>query len=99
MVAPMAARLYAETTPVLEPAQVGGRGVGGRAQGKHPDCSPEFRLLSGPMNPRMNLIAAAAVFVQQAAVGSQPEKGEMAGYLLVPTERVARTYNAGFSMY
>jgi hypothetical protein len=27
------------------------------------------------------------------------QKGEMAGYLLVPIERVPETYNAGFSMY
>jgi len=29
----------------------------------------------------------------------QIQKGEMAGYLLVPNERVQQTYNAGFSMY
>ncbi len=29
----------------------------------------------------------------------QVEKGEMAGYLLVPHGKVAETYNAGFSMY
>ncbi len=29
----------------------------------------------------------------------QLEKGEMAGYLLVPNKRVPETYNAGFSMY
>ena len=28
-----------------------------------------------------------------------PEKGEMAGYLLVPHEKVDKAYNAGFSMY
>ncbi len=28
-----------------------------------------------------------------------PQKGEMAGYLLVPHEKVDKTYNAGFSMY
>ena len=27
------------------------------------------------------------------------QKGEMAGYLLVPNERVPETFNAGFSMY
>jgi len=30
---------------------------------------------------------------------SQVQKGEMAGYLLVPHGKVAETYNAGFSMY
>ncbi|MHC5076644.1 MAG: hypothetical protein ACYTFM_09475 [Planctomycetota bacterium] len=29
----------------------------------------------------------------------QIQKGEMAGYLLVPNDRVPQTYNAGFSMY
>jgi len=33
------------------------------------------------------------------AAGVEVQKGEMAGYLLVPNERVPRTYNAGFSMY
>jgi hypothetical protein len=28
-----------------------------------------------------------------------PQKGEMAGYLLVPHEKVDKKYNAGFSMY
>jgi hypothetical protein len=32
-------------------------------------------------------------------VSSQVQKGEMAGYLLVPNERVPETYNGGFSMY
>ena len=30
---------------------------------------------------------------------NQIEEGEMAGYLLVPNERVPKTYNAGFSLY
>jgi hypothetical protein len=30
---------------------------------------------------------------------NQIEKGEMAGYLLVPNDKVPETYNAGFSMY
>lgn len=39
-----------------------------------------------------------------AAIGaglsqSKPQITEMAGYLIVPHERVARSYNAGFSMY
>jgi hypothetical protein len=29
----------------------------------------------------------------------KPQKGEMAGYLLVPHERVDKSYNGGFSMY
>lgn len=34
-----------------------------------------------------------------AAEDKPPQKGEMAGYLLVPHERVDTQYNAGFSMY
>ena len=34
-----------------------------------------------------------------AQTGVQIKKGEMAGYLLVPNEKVSETYNAGFSMY
>ena len=30
---------------------------------------------------------------------NQIQEGEMAGYLLVPNEKVPPTYNAGFSMY
>ena len=30
---------------------------------------------------------------------NQTERGEMAGYLLVPNEKVSKTYNAGFSLY
>jgi len=45
----------------------------------------------------------ALVFVLPLAplVGApnQIQKGEMAGYLLVPNERVPETYNAGFSIY
>jgi hypothetical protein len=45
----------------------------------------------------------ALVFVLPLApvIGApnQIQKGEMAGYLLVPNEKVEETYNAGFSMY
>src|SRR3954465_13588076 len=34
-----------------------------------------------------------------AADDKSPQKAEMAGYLLVPHEKVDRKYNAGFSMY
>lgn len=33
------------------------------------------------------------------AAPSKPVSGEMAGYMLVPTERVPDTFNAGFSLY
>jgi hypothetical protein len=45
----------------------------------------------------------ALVFVLPLApvisASNQIQKGEMAGYLLVPNDRVQETYNAGFSMY
>jgi hypothetical protein len=34
-----------------------------------------------------------------AGASNQIQKGEMAGYLLVPNEKVPETYDAGFSMY
>ena len=34
-----------------------------------------------------------------SAQDKSPQKGEMAGYLLVPHERVDKKYNGGFSMY
>ncbi|MFO1002422.1 MAG: hypothetical protein U0936_19000 [Planctomycetaceae bacterium] len=34
-----------------------------------------------------------------SACGEEPVKGEMAGYLLVPNEKVPESYGAGFSMY
>jgi len=43
-------------------------------------------------------LAALLVLPAVTATGA-PEKGEMAGYLLVPNERVPESYNAGFSMY
>jgi len=39
------------------------------------------------------------LWVHAATAAGQIQRGEMAGYLLVPTERVPETYNAGFSMY
>lgn len=45
------------------------------------------------------IFAAAAMVVQHPTPDPEPEHGEMAGYLLVPNERVPATFNAGFSMY
>lgn len=42
-----------------------------------------------------SLIALPSVFAESDTV----EKGEMAGYLIVPMEKVPDTFNAGFSMY
>ena len=46
-------------------------------------------------------LALLFVTLTSPAMGAanQVQKGEMAGYLLVPNERVPETYNAGFSMY
>jgi len=46
-------------------------------------------------------LALAFVWPLAPAIGApgQIEKGEMAGYLIVPHEKVEETYNAGFSIY
>ena len=46
-------------------------------------------------------LACGLVLPSAPALGAttQVEKGEMAGYLLVPNEKVPKTYNAGFSLY
>ncbi len=48
-----------------------------------------FQLLAGLL----------AVLPARAADGGKVQEGEMAGYLIVPNEKVPTTYNAGFSMY
>lgn len=52
---------------------------------------------------RLGWIAAAALGVALGARSAQAadpiQKGEMAGYLLVPNEKVPEAFNAGFSMY
>ena len=45
---------------------------------------------------RRLLIAGLSV---SALVAAEPQKAEMAGYLIVPTERVTASYDAGFSIY
>src|SRR5512144_2798646 len=42
---------------------------------------------------------AGATDALTAQAGDRIQHGEMAGYLLVPNEKVSETYNAGFSMY
>jgi hypothetical protein len=46
--------------------------------------------------PVFPLAVTGALLAQEAG---KIHKGEMAGYLLVPQEKVPETYNAGFSMY
>src|SRR5690349_16146874 len=50
---------------------------------------------------KQTFAAVFALTLVSPAMGAadQVEKGEMAGYLLVPNERVPETYDAGFSMY
>ena len=43
--------------------------------------------------------AASGPAAAKAASPGQIQQGEMAGYLIVPVQRVPETYNAGFSMY
>ncbi|HRK20317.1 MAG TPA: hypothetical protein PLX06_00815 [Fimbriimonadaceae bacterium] len=50
------------------------------------------------LNSHLALMAALSGGVQANPLPS-PQLTEMAGYLIVPHERVAPTYNAGFSMY
>ncbi|MEZ6142322.1 MAG: hypothetical protein R3B84_17315 [Zavarzinella sp.] len=45
------------------------------------------------------LLVAAMAAITGRAAEPNPRKAEMAGYLLVPHERVDKKYNAGFSMY
>jgi len=45
------------------------------------------------------VLLAALPLASFAAAPNQPQKAEMAGYLLVPNDRVPNTYDAGFSMY
>lgn len=46
--------------------------------------------------PMFMTVGAAACVVSAAP---EPQKGEMAGYLLVPNDRVPTSYGAGFGMY
>ena len=49
--------------------------------------------------PRFPLCLLALGLGVTGAVAAEPQKAEMAGYMLVPTERVPAKYNAGFSVY
>jgi hypothetical protein len=44
-------------------------------------------------------ILASVISLEGASASNPVQEGEMAGYLLVPNQRVPKTYNAGFSMY
>lgn len=53
-----------------------------------------FRALAIGLAGAFGLLAPAAALAQ-----SKPQESEMAGYLLVPNEKVPDKFNAGFSMY
>ncbi|MFM8892428.1 MAG: hypothetical protein ACKOTB_12540, partial [Planctomycetia bacterium] len=45
------------------------------------------------------LVLMIAVAVVPPLAAAEPKRGEMAGYLLVPNEKVPESFDAGFSMY
>ena len=47
----------------------------------------------------VSLLSSPCLAQEAIGVTPQIQKGKMAGYLLVPNERVEETYNAGFSMH
>lgn len=51
------------------------------------------------MKPAILPLLLAAGFAHAAPARPEPVHGEMAGYLLVPNEKVPKTYGAGFAMY
>lgn len=51
------------------------------------------------MNRNVNIVLAALSFSLLPVVHADVQKGEMAGYLLVATEKVPDSFNAGFSLY
>ena len=58
-------------------------------------------MRKGSFTLRTSCLALVFVLPLAPLIGAanQIQKGEMAGYLLVPNEKVPETYNAGFSMY
>lgn len=51
------------------------------------------------MKQRLPVFFALLSLLPSSLWCAEPKPGEMAGYLLVPNERVPETFNAGFSMY
>jgi len=51
------------------------------------------------LNPRMRTPALLTACLLAVVASAAPQKVEMAGYLIVPTERVNEPYDAGFSIY
>src|SRR4249920_2351830 len=51
------------------------------------------------MNNLLLFLAVGALTFPPLLSSAEIARGEMAGYLLVPNEKVPETFNAGFSMY
>jgi hypothetical protein len=45
------------------------------------------------------VLAFFVALVPQPGASAKLQKGEMAGYLLIPHEKVPQAYDGGFSMY
>ena len=60
---------------------------------------PTLTLLTAPLLLSLALALAGAGSVLLAQGGEPIRQGEMAGYLIVPNEKVPEAFNAGFSMY
>ena len=62
---------------------------------------PKAQLKATPVNTPKIAISLLLVVITtiSPATGQELKQGEMAGYLLVPNEKVPDSYNAGFSMY
>ncbi len=68
-----------------------------------------LKLFDLPAQPEKLVITTAGIvqigerlaqsYLVSTTADVKQEKGEMAGYLLVPNEKVPETFNAGFSMY
>jgi hypothetical protein len=61
-------------------------------------CAKTFALM-GQAFAEANLVMLNPQKEPKPAAVADPKKGEMAGYLLVPNEKVPESFNAGFSMY
>lgn len=69
-------------------------------QGYHWNNNAEtYYLIGEAMGVAMMKLHASRKPGPTSAAAVRPAEGEMAGYLLVPHERVDKRYNAGFSMY
>jgi hypothetical protein len=69
-------------------------------QGYHWNNNAEtYYLIGEAMGAAMKKLHGVRKASRTAAAVTTPLAGEMAGYLLVPHEKVDKKYNAGFSMY